>query len=144
MGFDISPFTPLVNIFGKVLDKLIPDPAAKAEMQLKILTLAQAGEFKQLDAELAMSTSQTEVNKVEAANTSVFVSGWRPFVGWVCGLGLGTQFLVAPLFTWVATLMGHPVVFPTLDLGTLVTCLAGMLGLGTLRTTEKINGVAAK
>lgn len=144
MSFDISPFTPLVNIFGKVLDKLVPDPAAKAEMQLKILTLAQAGEFKQLDAELAMATSQTDVNKVEAANSSVFVSGWRPFIGWVCGLGLGTQFLVAPLFTWGATLVGHPTPFPSLDLGTLGTLLFGMLGLGAMRTTEKINGVAAK
>jgi hypothetical protein len=71
----------------------------------------------------------------------MFVAGWRPFIGWVCGAGLATQFLVGPLFTWVAALLGKPVVFPVLDLSTLVTLLIGMLGLGGMRTLEKVNGV---
>lgn len=144
MPIDLNPFSPLIAIAGKVLDKVIPDPQAKSEAQLKLLTLAQAGELKHLDAELAMATAQTDVNKIEAANPKVFVSGWRPFVGWVCGVGLAAQFVVAPLFTWVSALIGHPTPFPTLDLSTLGTLLFGMLGLGAMRTTEKINGVAAK
>lgn len=141
---DLNPLSPLIQAGMKIIDKIIPDPAAKSEAQLKMVTLAQAGEFKQLDAELAMITAQTDVNKVEAASTNLFVSGWRPFIGWVCGLGLMAQFIVAPLFTWISTLVGHPTPFPPLDLGTLGTLLFGMLGLGAMRTTEKINGVAAK
>lgn len=128
----------------KIVDKLIPDPQAKAQAQLQILQMQQAGEFKELDAQLQMAKGQTDTNLAEAANPKLFVSGWRPFIGWICGLGLASQFIVAPFATWAATLIGHPVTFPVLDLGTLMTLLAGMLGLGTLRTTEKINGVAAK
>lgn len=128
----------------KIIDKLVPDPQAKAQAQLQILQMQQAGEFKELDAQLQMAKGQTDTNLVEASNPKLFVSGWRPFIGWICGLGLASQFIIAPFATWAATLIGHPVTFPTLDLGTLMTLLAGMLGLGTLRTTEKINGVAAK
>jgi hypothetical protein len=128
----------------KIVDKLIPDPAAKAAAQLQIIQMQQAGEFKELEAQLEMAKGQTDTNKIEAGSTSLFVSGWRPFIGWICGLGLASQFIVGPFATWAATLIGHPVVFPTLDLGTLMTLLAGMLGLGTLRTVEKTQGVAAK
>lgn len=130
--------------FGKIIDKIFPDPQAKAQAQIQMLQLQQAGEFKELDAQLQMAKGQTDTNLAEAQNPKLFVSGWRPFIGWICGLGLASQFIVAPFATWAATLIGHPVTFPTLDLGTLMTLLAGMLGLGTLRTTEKINGVAAK
>lgn len=134
----------LIDAGMKVLDRVLPDPAAKAAAQLELLKLQQAGEFKQLEADLQLALAQADTNKIEAASPSLFVSGWRPAVGWICGLGLGVQFLVAPLATWAATLLGHPVTFPTLDMGTLMTLLAGLLGLGTLRTTEKIHGVAAK
>ena len=130
--------------FGKIIDKIFPDPQAKTQAQLALIQAQQAGEFKELEAQLQMAKGQTDTNLVEAANPKLFVSGWRPAVGWICALGLASQFIVAPFATWAATLIGHPVIFPTLDLGTLMTLLAGMLGLGTLRTTEKINGVAAK
>lgn len=130
--------------FGKIIDKIFPDPQAKAQAQLAMIQAQQAGEFKELDAQLQMAKGQTDTNLAEATNPKLFVSGWRPFIGWICGLGLASQFIVAPFATWTATLVGHPVTFPVLDLGTLMTLLAGMLGLGTLRTTEKINGVAAK
>jgi hypothetical protein len=125
-----------------IIDKVIPDPAAKAAAQLQMMQMAQAGEFKEIEADLQRSLAQTDVNKVEAASLDPFTSRWRPFIGWVCGCGLGVQFLVGPLFTWIAGLAGHPVVFPQLDMGTLLTLLAGMLGLGSLRTVEKVKGVA--
>jgi len=128
----------------KIVDKLIPDPQAKAQAQLQIIQMQQAGEFKELEAQLQLAKGQTDINQAEATNPKLFVSGWRPFIGWICGLGLASQFIIAPFATWAATLIGHPVTFPVLDLGTLMTLLAGMLGLGALRTTEKINGVAAK
>jgi hypothetical protein len=126
----------------KVIDKFIPDPQAKAQAQLQLLQMQKAGEFKEIEAQLQLAKGQTDINQVEAASPKLFVSGWRPFIGWLCGAGLGVQFIVAPLATWVSTLIGHPVTFPALDLSTLMTLLAGMLGLGTLRTTEKIKGVA--
>lgn len=125
-----------------IIDKLIPDPAAKAAAQLELIKMQQAGELKELDAQLQMAIAQADTNKVEAASTDPFTSRWRPFIGWVCGCGLGVQFLVGPLFTWIAGLVGHPVAFPQLDMGTLLTLLAGMLGLGSLRTVEKVKGVA--
>jgi hypothetical protein len=124
----------------KIIDKLIPDPQAKAAAQLEALKLAQAGEFKDIDTQLQRDLAQITVNQTEAASPDFFRSGWRPFVGWVCGVGLATQFLVSPLATWVAMLMGHAIAFPPLDMNTLMTLLAGMLGLGTLRTAEKIKG----
>jgi hypothetical protein len=86
---------------------------------------------------------QVEIDKIEAANSNLFVAGWRPFIGWVCGVGLATQFLIGPLFTWIAAMFGKTVVFPVLDLGTLATLLFGMLGLSGMRTVEKVNGVKA-
>lgn len=127
-----------------IIDKVLPDPSQKAAAQLAILKLQQDGEFKELDAQLAAAKAQTDINQEEAKNPSVFVSGWRPAIGWVCGLGLATQFLVAPLATWAAALYDHPIAFPSLDMGTLMTLLIGMLGLTAARTTEKINGVAAR
>ena len=135
-------FLDLLPTIAKVIDKLIPDPQAKAQAQLDLLKLQQAGEFKELDAELALKLEQIKVNALEAQSPDLFRGGWRPFVGWVCGTGLAVQFLVAPLATWAAALYGHAVAFPSLDMGTLMTLLGGLLGLGTLRTTEKIKGVA--
>lgn len=125
------------NPITALIDRLVPDKAANDAARA---TLAQM----QLNGELAAVAGQIQVNLAEAGARSVFVSGWRPFVGWICGLGLATQFLVAPLFTWISSLVGHPTPFPPLDMGTLLTLLAGMLGLGGLRTFEKINNVAAK
>jgi len=123
-------------------NKFIPDPAAKAAAALEMARMKQAGEFAQLDAELRMSQMQADTNRVEAASVDLFTSRWRPFIGWVCGIGLAVQFLVGPLVTWGAALAGHPLAFPTLDMGTLLTLLLGMLGLGGMRTMEKLRKAA--
>jgi hypothetical protein len=134
-------FLDLLPTIAKVIDKLIPDPTAKAQAQLDLLKLQQAGEFKELDADLALKLEQIKVNAIEAQSPDFFRGGWRPFVGWVCGTGLAVQFLVAPVATWAAALLGHAVAFPSLDMGTLLTLLGGLLGLVTLRTAEKFKGV---
>lgn len=123
-----------------IIDKLVPDQAQKAQMQLQVLQLNQAGEFKELDAQLQRDLAQIGVDNTEAASPSLFKSGWRPFIGWLCGLGLGYQFLLQPMLAWVSTWKHIPAP-PTLDLGTLVTILGGLLGLGAMRTTERIQGV---
>jgi hypothetical protein len=107
----------------------------------KLAELAAKYQDELLAADLQQRQMQADVNKQEAASPSMFVAGWRPAIGWVCALGLLTQFLINPLFTWVASLCGRPIVFPSLDLGTLMTLLLGMLGLSASRTYEKVNGV---
>jgi hypothetical protein len=130
----------LLPVVGSIIDKLIPDPKLAAEAKLKAMDLAQSGQLASLDAELRLSLGQIEVNKVEAG-TDLFRGGWRPFIGWVSGIGLGMQFIASPLLTWVGMLAGHNVAFPALDISMLMTLLFGMLGLGTLRTQEKLKGI---
>jgi hypothetical protein len=133
----IDPLSALLDIGGKVIDRVWPDPEKAAAAKLELFKMQQSGE-------LAVIAGQLDINKVEAANPSVFVSGWRPFIGWVCGSGFAIQFVIGPLAEWGSALYGHPVKFPQMDMGTMMPLLAGMLGLGAMRTAEKINGVAAK
>lgn len=133
-------------LVGPVLDivnKIIPTPMTaeqKVQAQLQLLQLQQTGDLAQLNAQLQQTAQQTDTNKVEAANPNMFVAGWRPFIGWVCGSGLAYQYLGDPLFSWIAAIQHWPLP-PSLDLGTLITLLGGLLGLGGMRTVEKINGV---
>ena len=122
----------LLGIGGKLIDKLIPDPAARDAARFELLKLQQSGE-------LAAMLAQTDVNKVEAASGSVFVAGWRPAIGWVCALAMGYQYLLRPFLVAFNPVLA----FPGLD-DNLWQLLAGMLGLGGLRTFEKVNGVASK
>ena len=92
-------------------------------------------EHKTLDIEAAIRVAQAEVNKAEAQHKSIFVAGWRPFIGWVCGLALLYNFLVAPLVSQFTKLS-----MVALDIGPLITLLVGMLGIAGLRTLEKSNG----
>lgn len=140
MGID--PISIALDIGSKIIDKIWPDPAQKAQAQLELFKLQQSGELAQLTAETDLAKAQATVNAAEAANQNLFVSGWRPFIGWTCGSGLAYQFIFSPLLTWGAALYGHPVVAPTLDMGTLITLLMGMLGLGAMRTTEKLKDKA--
>lgn len=132
--------TTLIPIIGTLLDKLIPDPKTAAEAKIKAIELAQRGELASLDADVRLALSQIEVNKVEAGS-DLFRGGWRPFVGWVCAVGLAVQFVLSPILTWVSLLFGFGVQFPVLDMSVLLTLLFGMLGLGTLRTKEKLSGI---
>lgn len=130
----------LIPAFVTILDKIIPDPQAAAEAKLKALELAQRGDLAVLDADLKLALGQIEVNKVEAG-TDLFRGGWRPAVGWACVAGLVYQFLVQPLLPWFAAVLGIKVPpLPAIDNETLMVLLTGMLGLGGLRTFEKVKG----
>ena len=125
----------------KILDKVLPDPAAKAAAQLELLKLQQAGEFKALEADLQLALAQTKINEVEAAAPDVFRGGWRPAAGWVCVAGLAYQFLFQPLAAWSGGIQGWAPP-PVLDLGDLYGLLFGMLGLGAYRSFERLKGKA--
>ena len=133
----LDPVTALFEVGSKVLDRVLPDPAQQAAAKLELMKLQQNGELAQI-------TGQMEINKVEAASSSIFVSGWRPSIGWVCGAGFAVQFVIGPLAEWGSALYGHPVKFPQMDTGTMMPLLLGMLGLGGLRTAEKLADKAAK
>lgn len=103
-----------------------------------------AQEKEQLSAVLALVQSQMTVNAEEAKSPSVFIAGWRPFIGWVCGLGFAVQFVAGPLLSWGSRLAGKPVDVPPLDLAVMMPLLLGMLGLGGMRTVEKVQGVEGR
>jgi len=132
----LDPVTALLDIGGKVIDRIWPDPTQAANAKFELFKLQQSGELAQI-------AGQLKINEVEAANPNVFVSGWRPFIGWVCGGGLVYAFIGQPLLAWASGVY-HFTIPPTLDVGTLLTVLGGMLGLGGLRTYEKVSGVASK
>ena len=133
----LEPLTAILDIGGKLIDKLFPNPAEKAAALLKLREPEQSGD-------LAVIAGQIDLDKIEAANPRLFVSGWRPFVGWVCASGMAMQFVVGPFVSWTSDLFHHPIVLPALDMSVLMTLLVGMLGLGGMRTIEKLNGVASK
>lgn len=125
----------LVPLISTILDRVLPDPEAKAKAMSQIMDMAAKGDLAQL-----------EVNKAEAANASIFVAGWRPFIGWVCGFAVAYNFILLPLGGFIAAFFGEQYVTmilnaPKLD-ENLWVLLGSMLGIGGLRTIEKLKGVS--
>lgn len=132
----------LIPLIGTIVEKVIPDPQAAADAKLRVMELAQKGELAVLDADLKLALGQIEVNKAEAT-TDMFRGGWRPAVGWICVAGLAYQFILRPVLPWLVTLFGAQVPpLPTIDNESLMVLLTGMLGLGGLRTFERVKGKA--
>jgi hypothetical protein len=126
----LDPLTAGVDLATTVINKLWPDKSAQ--------------EAAQLAAAVAIVQGQIDTNKAEAASGSAFTSGWRPFVGWVCGSALAYTYLLYPLLTWACTVWAPQIKPPTLgNDGMLYELLFGMLGMGALRTFEKVKGVAS-
>jgi hypothetical protein len=126
----LSVVSPIVE---RVLD-FIPNPAEKAKAQMEI-------QNQLMQAAIAESQGQLEINKNEAANPNLFVSGWRPAIGWVCVFGFSWQFIVTPIALWVMALSGSSVPLPDIDTQSLYSLTMGMLGMGALRSFEKWKGI---
>lgn len=123
--------------FGKVLlDKFVEDPDKKRQAEMQLITMAAEGELKQVIAQL-------EINAREASHPSVFVAGWRPFFGWIGGIGFLYATVAQPILVWYGTAQGWPTP-PEVNLDLLWVVITGMLGIGGLRTFEKSRGVASK
>jgi hypothetical protein len=121
-----------------LIDKFIPDTDAKNRAK-------EAWQLRVLEIAAQEATQQSETNTAEAAHASLFVSGWRPAVGWVCAASFAWVCVGQPLFSWTYVLLTkQPAPVIALPTEMLMTTLLGMLGLGTLRTLEKIKGVNAK
>ena len=133
---------PLAELIRSVIGKIWPDPAAQAEAQLKLAMMVQTGDLAKLAAETDLVKAQIGVNNTEATTGSLYIAGWRPFIGWICGSALAYKFVCAPLLMALLAFYGHPVQLPVLDFSEMMTVLLGMLGLGGMRTFEKLKGVA--
>ena len=133
----MDPISSIAGLANTLITKIWPDPKDQASAEAMLIKT-------QMDAALAQAQQQIDINKIEAASTNVFVSGWRPFVGWVCGSAFALHFLFLPLLNWLVELFGHDAIAIPFDMATLSTVLMGMLGLGTMRSVEKCRGVASK
>ena len=120
----LAAISALIGPVSAILDKVIPDKDLREKLSHEIATMAD----RQMSA-------QIEVNKVEAAHKSLFVAGWRPAIGWICGLALLYSTIISPI-------LGIWVTVPDVDTSLLTTVLMGMLGLGAMRTFEKTKGVS--
>ena len=120
----------LVGPVTGLLDKFIEDKDQKAMLAHKIATMSE-------EHHQDLMKAQIEVNKVEASNSNLFVSGWRPFIGWRCGLGMFGNFITIPFANFVLALLEITIVIPLVPLETMMPVLMGMLGLGAMRSYEK-------
>lgn len=127
---DITGIGAIADLAGTVINKIWPDKSEQEKQALAAAVMVVQG--------------QLDINREEAKSPSVFVSGWRPFIGWVCGISGAWNWVGLPIAKLVSIAIGHPIVISPADMSEMMPILIGMLGLGGLRTMEKINGVASK
>ena len=128
----------LGKIFGgdtiKTISNVVDDLHFSGEEKEKLKL-----QMKEIEAKL--KEKQLDINKVEAGHKSLFVAGWRPFLGWISGLSIGYVYLFQPLLDMILQMFGVEVNWVVLDLGQLMPLILGMLGLGGLRSFEKAKGL---
>ena len=125
---------PVLEIGKSLIDRLFPDPVQKAKAEMDMMVLLQTQDLQKV-------LGQLEINAKEATSSSVWVSGWRPGAGWASVAGLIYATIGHPFLAWLSAMKGWPAP-PQIDTETLLYVLGGMLGLGTLRSVEKIKGAA--
>ena len=136
------PLLGVLGIVSDVISKIIPDPQAAAAAKIKLFELTQAGELKELDANLQIALAQLDVNKAEALG-GPYRGGWRPFIGWTCGVAFAFNYVLLPLSQSVALYLGFKGLLPApLDVATMMPVMMGMLGLGGMRSFERSQGKA--
>jgi hypothetical protein len=133
----------ILGIVGTVIDRAFPDPVQRDAAKLKMIELQQSGELARLTAETELAKGQMAINQIEAASSDPVVSRWRPGIGWICVAGLAYALLIKPIFSPLILKLFGFALEPVNEFA-LIGLVSGMLGLGGLRTIEKINGVAAK
>ena len=126
----------LIGPVTGLLDKFVEDKDQKAKLAHEIATMAERQAHE-------VALAQIEVNKAEAASGSIFKGGWRPFIGWICGVAFAYHFVLQPILIFCVAVSGMAVPeLPSFDMGSLITVLGGLLGLGGLRTFEKVKGIS--
>jgi hypothetical protein len=132
----LDPITAGINAVSSIIDKIFPDKTEAEKAKVKLAELAQAGQLE----ELKLLLGQQDINKAEAQHESIFVAGWRPFVGWVCGTALAYTFILQPFLIWLLSAFSVVTRMPKLDMSELSVILVGMLGLGAYRSYDKRQG----
>lgn len=145
MSFD--PLSAAFDLGKTAIERIWPDPVKRAEEMRKLEELKQKGNLAELNAHVQLMLGQLKVNAAEASHKSIFVAGWRPFIGWCGGAALAYQFLLYPLLTWlwalaqafgkIPTEVSPP---PVLETGVLFSIVTAMLGIGGMRSYDKRNG----
>ena len=125
----------LGGVVNELVDRAFPNSGEREQKRLEY-------QQKLVESVASLDLAQMEVNKAEAASASVFVAGWRPFIGWVCGVAFAYHFVLQPFLAFALATAGVRVELPAFDIDSLLTVLLGMLGLGGLRTFEKVRGAA--
>jgi hypothetical protein len=128
------PVLSILEIGAKLLDKVIPDKEAREKAQAELIRAAQDQDFQ-------LALAQIKVNEEEAKSDSLFKSGWRPSIGWTCSVAFILHFVAFPIINFVIVALGYKEVVISFDMATLMTVLGGLLGIGGLRTYEKIKGI---
>lgn len=128
----MDPISTLATLGNTLVNKIWPDPKDQASAEALLIKT-------QMDAALAQAQQQIDINKIEAGSDNIFKSGWRPFVGWTCGAAFAFHFLALPMLNWLVQLFGHGVINIPFEMDTLSTVLMGLLGLGTMRSFEKVS-----
>ena len=132
----LDPISAALDIGGKLIDRLWPDPTQAAAAKLELLKMQQEGD-------LAVMVAQTDINKIEAGSSNLFVAGWRPFVGWCCGLAFLYAAILEPLARFISkVLFSYTGDFPIIDTTLTMQILLGLLGMAGLRSWDKKNGTA--
>lgn len=136
----------LFDVAKSIIGRIWPDPAQQAEAQFKLLQMQQTGELAKLAADTDLAKLQIQTNIEEAKSGNVFIAGWRPFVGWTCGIAFAYSYVLLPFMQFLAFTFGTAemvkqlALLPQLDLAGMLPVLFGMLGLGALRSVEKVKG----
>ncbi len=131
----------LIDPLSKLLDRVIPDPQAAAQAKVELLKLENQQALQELHLAAQADANQAAINLEEAKSQSLWVSGARPFILWVCGAAFAYHFVIQQFLAFALSAFGQDVDLPDLDIEELSTVLLGMLGLGSLRSLEKIKGV---
>lgn len=126
----------LIDGVKDIISEVVVDKDKRDELQFRIQELADRADARNFDLQMG----QIETNKVEAASTNWFVAGWRPFIGWVSGFGVAWTFVFSPLVEFIARLFGWVGTMPALDTGQLMVLITSMLGLGAMRSFDKVRG----
>ena len=136
----MDPITAGLDLVNSVVGRIWPNATDALKAKAALAELAASGELKRMAITAGLAQGQLKVNAIEAASHFFFVAGWRPWLGWVCGVAFAWAYVAQPILATILAAAGVHVVLPTLDLSGMMVPLLGMLGLGSMRTKEKLTG----
>jgi len=141
------PWDSVVDLIKTGIDKIWPDKTEADKAKAALEQAQLVGALKEMENEWDNAKAQIEINKQEAVSNNAFVAGWRPFIGWTCGAAFAYTYVLQPVFVMVLNVSGNPIdpnYLVKLDFSEINPVLFGMLGLGALRTYEKVKGVSSR